>query len=130
MTDINKMLHERGSRYGAFAGHAEITQSLKRTMQASPRWAQLNDAQREALEMVAHKIGRILNGDPNYKDSWTDIIGYTKLVEETLHDPNQQEIQFQIPKGGTRPFSPPQFVLCPQCGLDNSQCGHILDTSA
>ena len=34
--------------------------------------------------MVAHKIGRILNGDPNYIDSWHDIIGYTRLVEQRL----------------------------------------------
>lgn len=34
--------------------------------------------------MVAHKIGRILNGDPNYHDSWHDIIGYTKLVADEL----------------------------------------------
>jgi hypothetical protein len=39
---------------------------------------------REALEMVAHKIGRILNGDPKYHDSWHDIIGYTKLVADRL----------------------------------------------
>ena len=31
-----------------------------------------------------HKIGRILNGDPDYQDSWTDIIGYTRLVEVDL----------------------------------------------
>ena len=29
MTDVNAILDERGSRYGSFAGHAEITQSLK-----------------------------------------------------------------------------------------------------
>ncbi len=61
-----------------------ITQNLKRAMQDSPNWNSLTDQQREALEMVAHKIGRILNGDPNYHDSWHDIIGYTKLVADEL----------------------------------------------
>ena len=82
--DIAQTLAQRGSRYGAFPGHAKITQDLKRAMQASPNWAALSDQQREALEMVAHKIGRILNGDPNYHDSWHDIIGYTKLVADEL----------------------------------------------
>ena len=50
----------------------------------SPNWPGLTDAQREALEMVAHKIGRILNGDPNYHDSWHDIVGYAKLVADRL----------------------------------------------
>jgi len=43
-----------------------------------------SDDKKEALEMTAHKIGRILNGDAEYKDSWHDIIGYIRLVEVTL----------------------------------------------
>jgi hypothetical protein len=82
---IDATLAERGSRYGAFTGHARITQAIKRAMVDSPKWGSLADDQREALEMVAHKIGRILNGDPNYIDSWHDIIGYTKLVEDRLN---------------------------------------------
>ena len=82
--DIAATLAQRGNRYGAFSGHAKITQNLKRAMQDSPNWASLTDQQREALEMVAHKIGRILNGDPNYHDSWHDIVGYTKLVADEL----------------------------------------------
>ena len=83
---IESTLQERGNRYGDFEGHAKITQALKRAMVDSPKWLTLSDDKKEALEMVAHKIGRILNGDPEYKDSWHDIIGYTKLVEETLVD--------------------------------------------
>lgn len=82
--DIADTLAKRGIRYGAFPEHARITQNLKRAMQDSPNWNRLTDQQREALEMVAHKIGRILNGDPNYHDSWHDIIGYTKLVADEL----------------------------------------------
>lgn len=85
--NIDATLAERGSRYGVFAGHAKITQDMKRAMVASPQWATLKDDQKEALEMVVHKIGRILNGDPDYQDSWTDIIGYTRLVEARLAPP-------------------------------------------
>lgn len=84
MSTIDNTLAERGSRYGAFPGHAQITQDLKAVMRATPKWLTLQDDQKETLEMVAHKIGRILNGDPNYIDSWTDIIGYTRLVEARL----------------------------------------------
>jgi hypothetical protein len=47
-------------------------------------FAYLDYDQKEALEMVAHKLGRIVNGDPNYLDSWVDIIGYTQLVLDRL----------------------------------------------
>lgn len=86
MNDINTTFAERGKRYGAFTSHARIAQSIKRAMQNHTNWhTALDDDQREALEMVAHKIGRILNGDPNYADSWHDIVGYTKLVEDRLN---------------------------------------------
>ena len=83
-TDIDATLAERGSRYGDFAEHARITQAIKRAYQDSPNWALLPDDMKEALEMNAHKVGRILNGDPAYHDSWHDIIGYTKLVADRL----------------------------------------------
>lgn len=84
MSDITATLAERGSRYGEFAEHARITQAIKAAMVDSPNWTALAADQREALEMIAHKVGRILNGDPDYHDSWHDIVGYTKLVADRL----------------------------------------------
>ena len=52
MIDINTTLAERGTRYGDFPGHAKITQGLKRTMQASPKWGSLTDQQREARGLL------------------------------------------------------------------------------
>jgi hypothetical protein len=83
-TDIDETLAERGNRYGSFTGHAAVTQRLKTTMVGSDKWHLLAPDQKEALEMIAHKIGRILNGDPNYHDSWHDIVGYAKLVADRL----------------------------------------------
>jgi hypothetical protein len=84
MSSIDATLDERGRRYGEFTGHAEVTQGIKDAMKRGVNWAKLDVDMTEALEMVAHKIGRILNGDPDYIDSWTDIIGYTRLVEKRL----------------------------------------------
>ena len=82
--EIDSTLAERGDRYGAFDKHARITQGIKSAMADSPNWATLAPDQREALEMIAHKAGRILNGDPNYHDSWHDMVGYAKLVADRL----------------------------------------------
>lgn len=84
MNNVNVTLQERGNRYGDFDRHAAITQDLKRAMIASPNWDYLTDSMREALEMIQHKVGRILNGDPGYIDSWHDISGYATLVEREL----------------------------------------------
>lgn len=80
--EIDAVLKERGSRYGDFYDHAIITQRLKDAMSETSGWATLSPAKKESLEMVAHKIGRILNGDPTYRDSWTDIAGYARLVAQ------------------------------------------------
>lgn len=81
---ITDTLDERGKRYGKFETHAEITQSIKAVMFNSRRDLVLSADQREALEMIAHKIGRIINGDPDYADSWVDIAGYAQLVADRL----------------------------------------------
>lgn len=81
---IEAVLDERGKRYGAFKGHAAVTQRLKTVMRNNEGWKNLGDEHKEALEMIVHKIGRIVNGDPTYKDSWVDIAGYAQLVSRDL----------------------------------------------
>lgn len=82
--DIDETLADRGKKYGEFVHHATVSQILKETLQCQPAWKQLAYDQREALEMILHKIARIINGDPDYHDSWYDIIGYAKLVADRL----------------------------------------------
>ena len=83
---IDRTLTERGSRYGRFIDHANVTQDLKAVVREhlNLMGKQLADDQMEALEMILHKIGRIVNGDPDYVDSWVDIAGYAKLVADRL----------------------------------------------
>lgn len=78
------LLAARGARYGAFIDNASISQALKAQMRACPKWAALDADMKEALEMVAHKISRILAGDPHYDDSWVDIAGYATRVADRL----------------------------------------------
>lgn len=82
---IDATLVQRGQLYGMFQDHAVIAQTLKETMHQTAGWRRLCSDQAEALEMIQHKIARILNGDPNYHDSWHDIVGYAKLVADRLN---------------------------------------------
>lgn len=83
MTDINATLEERGARYGKFVQHAAATQHIKDIFRLFD-YSDYAADQQEALDMIAHKIGRILAGDPNYADSWVDIAGYATLVANRL----------------------------------------------
>lgn len=85
--NIDKVLAERGNRYGKFSDHAALSQLLKQNIavRLHERQLVLEDDQQEAIEMICHKLARIINGDPNYADSWTDIAGYAKLVADRLN---------------------------------------------
>jgi len=86
MSSVDAVLAERGSRYGSFDDHAEIAQRLKGTLHhfEAARGCDLDPDMRESLEMIMHKVARILNGDPRYADNWIDIAGYAKLVADRL----------------------------------------------
>lgn len=87
-SDIDTTLAERGERYGEFLSQSAISQDIKFAMRGldgcPTNWNSLSSDQKESLEMIANKLGRILNGDPNYHDNWHDIAGYSKLVADRL----------------------------------------------
>ena len=82
---VTEILEERQSTHGTFEESATTVQRIKVIMRSTPNWDKLSNAQREALEMIVHKIGRILHGDPYLLDSVRDIIGYAQLVYDELH---------------------------------------------
>ena len=80
---IEKTLKQRQKTYGEFADHAKISQELKAVLWKYD-YQKLAPDQCEALEMICHKIARILNGDPDYFDSWHDVSGYSTLIADRL----------------------------------------------
>ena len=74
------LLATRGATHGDYVIHARITQALKVILYQ--HYSTHDTATRESLEMIAHKIGRILAGDPDFRDHWDDIAGYAKLVAD------------------------------------------------
>jgi len=85
-TDIDETLDNRAQDYGKFIQGAEIMQMLKRIVHnyIEARGTKLAFDQREAIDMIIHKLGRIINGNPDKVDTWVDIAGYAKLVADRL----------------------------------------------
>lgn len=87
MSSIDATLSERGQRYGEFRDHAEHSLAIKAllfTLMGEEKAKTLKADQVEALNMIAHKLARITNGDPHYDDSWRDVAGYAQLVANRL----------------------------------------------
>ena len=82
--DIKDVLVQRGKVHGEFSQDAAVAQGLKSVMHRSTNWATLEVIKKEALENIATKIARILSGDSNHVDAWTDVEGYARLVRDRL----------------------------------------------
>lgn len=80
---IEKTLKQRQKTHGNFETHAKISQELKAVLWKYD-YQNLSPDQCEALEMICHKIARILNGNPDVHDHWHDIAGYSTLVADRL----------------------------------------------
>lgn len=84
---VRDTLDQRGQHYGRFADVAEISQSIKDLYYTGNSYSKMDSDQREALDMIANKLARLLNGNPHHYDSWHDIAGYAELVATRLKGP-------------------------------------------
>ena len=73
------IIQEREKTHGPYKGTAAWSQSIKDMFRSSSNWNTMTDGQKEALEMIAVKLARLLNGNPQFPDHWDDIAGYGKL---------------------------------------------------
>lgn len=90
MNGISGTLEERGKRYGNYLHQTRISKALQNRMRMVESYKELDPDMQDALEMIAVKISRILNGTPDYADNWHDISGYATLVADRL-DGNERE---------------------------------------
>ena len=85
--NINELLNTRVTeygKYGDFLDKAQFAQDIKELYRARASWKDMDADQQEALDMIAHKIARLVCGNPFHLDSWQDIAGYATLVVNRL----------------------------------------------
>jgi|SRR6478609_136338 len=93
---IQKTLADREGTHGGFRHNSHLSQELKSVTRAHEGWDHLEFFEKEALEMIIHKVSRILaharrSGDYKLRqDSWHDVAGYALLVENEGEPPNGQ----------------------------------------
>mgnify|MGYP000897203437 CR=1 FL=1 len=77
---INDVLFERGTNYGSFLDNAYFTQNILDLLNKIDIIDMTPYYLREYIHMLLHKISRALCGNNiTYKDTYIDIIGYSKL---------------------------------------------------
>lgn len=84
---IEQILDERGARYGKFVDVAKATSDIQSAVWDQASLQKLNSMkpdQSVAIDMICHKLARIVVGDADYLDNWFDIAGYAQLVADRL----------------------------------------------
>ncbi len=87
---IDQILAEREKTHGDFKEVVFVAQGIKRVMRLH-ECDHLSALQKESLDMIASKIGRILAGDPDHIDHWLDIAGYATLVAKELESHGKKD---------------------------------------
>lgn len=80
---VDATLTERQSQYGCYEDVAHVTQQILSALRIG-NYDKLPAPMKESLHMIASKMARIVNGDPEYLDNWHDIGGYAKLIEKLI----------------------------------------------
>lgn len=86
------LLTERGKTHGQFSQNAIYGQELRLLFRSSPQWSTMPAVQREALDVVAVKISRILSGQAWFEDHWLDAIGYFKLALDVCDEERSRQV--------------------------------------
>lgn len=96
MTTVEETLQQRGNVHGDYNEQSATHDALLSVMIKRESFMQLKPQHRQALNIIAMKISRILSGDAEHKDHWHDIAGYATLAENACAfvDPNQQDLNF------------------------------------
>jgi len=112
-----------------------LKQVISSELQRRGKW--LAPDQQEALDMICHKIGRIVNGDPDYDDSWRDIAGYAQLVCDRLvrdddDEPQQHCLEaIDPPEANSKPTPNDRQIRSSlvkrvhSCIVGEPECGHM-----
>jgi hypothetical protein len=85
------VLNEREKTHGDYVANATLSQRLKATIRNSVL-VDLSKDQRESLDLICTKIGRICTGNPNEADHWKDIAGYAELICSRLRRGKQNVV--------------------------------------
>jgi hypothetical protein len=80
------LIVEREKTHGSFDQNSTTSQQLKAIFRAQPNYKELCPCHKEALDMIASKIGRILSGQADFADHWRDICGYASLAMDRCQD--------------------------------------------
>lgn len=76
---VAQLVAIRAQTHGEWPAQAAIATGIKDLLRSGESYPAMTPGQREAVEMIAAKLSRIVSGDPAHPDHWRDVAGYAAL---------------------------------------------------
>jgi hypothetical protein len=90
----NSAVPNRDHQHGGLDAVGITSQQIKDSMREGINWKtnSLHPAAKESLDMIAHKIARVLSGsDPHDFQHWEDIAGYATAFMRTWSELHEED---------------------------------------
>ena len=82
--NLDESLRDKQIMNGPFADTADLSQSFKFLMRRGANWERLPTSAKEALELIASHVGKVLHGDHSEPKHWNDIATLARLQGKLL----------------------------------------------
>jgi hypothetical protein len=82
--NLDDSLHDKQTINGVFPETAGLAQAFKMLMRRGKNWEPLHPESKEALELIASHLARILHGDALEPKHWNDIASLARLRGKEL----------------------------------------------
>jgi hypothetical protein len=93
----NPAVPNRDHQHGGLDAVGITSQQIKDSMREGVNWEtnSLHPAAKESLDMIAHKVARVLSGhNPHDSQHWEDIAGYATAFMRTWSELHKEDDSF------------------------------------
>lgn len=95
---------------GVFSYMSERAQAIKFVLRQGTNWDKMPIARKEALELIATHIGKILQGDMSDPKHWNDIATLARIQGQAL-DPSPHEAGLNSVEMALRKMTPQMMTV-------------------
>lgn len=94
---IEKILEERNITHGDYGVESKVAEAIKDVL-LEAGYKKLPWYVRNALDLIATKISRLVCGNFKHLDHYDDISGYAQLVKKELFKESMEKKYFGVPE--------------------------------
>jgi hypothetical protein len=97
-----QLVAARPKTHGNIEDVANTSQGIMGVLRRSPNWEGLSNVRKESILLIAHKLARIVSGNPDHADHWDDIGGYAELGKNNAQAPAEMPVAASLKRAARK----------------------------